>query len=729
MTYHLGSTAPRSLAPRSLGQVIARTGAFILLGLAWSAARADEAGAMKYLEQAKKQVADKEQASTIQTTLQLAEAELAGVEAAKKDPIVAQIAAIRTQIAAADMAAFQANALRELDRDFETAQKLLGVRQSGIVKMLEDLSKKLGDSRVQTALGTQKLIEYQRRLGTLQTVNRTKLAESAVEEMKRQVESVEGEFANTMKELKEGSPLGKKNAAESFERRYQSFIELSKEAPRDDAAAIGLVDKMNAMQKQVATAFGMAEAVEVHDRLKRDWDSYASGWQGWEAEATRPSFADLVSNHSQANSRLGAPKTVELYNQARRFLERHSQNEQAKPYLAQPPVKDLMDTVTKLRDDSMIRLINFAGGILGDAENTRLDQNGRNRLESLVRDDLRIAMEGVPQLQSFQDRGRNAIARFDSMVQAGVQAQTQARQQSTGNAAGRWADLIKGLSTTNKFDPAKPDDSKGKLIRLQMGNRSGFLDNGAFDFANEIDGKPFVGKFSQAVKQAIADVTATTGSGLPEETPYDIIAVYEGDQGVMQRRNDLQVRTDSGATVQGEYREGVNVPILNIVGLYCGPVAALGPIPAGDGSGTIQTVASVDVHEGGGFMFRLVDLILMLLAATCVLVKAQFAPLAAAPALGAVRENLTDRNQMIIGFLFLVLAVYRIIGGYVIYGLIGNVALGAAGVYLALGFFQGQSWFKPQWAEQLRKFAVPIGITCAVIGILRLFMGAMLLAV
>jgi hypothetical protein len=55
-------------------------------------AQADEAGATKYLEQAKTQAADKEIADRVETTLKLAEAELDGVDPAKKAVIVQGIA-------------------------------------------------------------------------------------------------------------------------------------------------------------------------------------------------------------------------------------------------------------------------------------------------------------------------------------------------------------------------------------------------------------------------------------------------------------------------------------------------------------------------------------------------------------------------------------------------------------------------------------------------------------
>jgi len=703
---------------------IVAAGLLALAGLP-SPAFADEAGARKYLDQAKKQVADKDQASVIQTTLQLAEAELANVDAAVKAPIAQEIAAIRTQLAGTDMEAFQQNTLRELERDFEAAQKLLGVRNAGIVKMLDDLDKKLNDSKVQSALGTKGLGEYRQKLSTFQSVNRTKLGEAAVEEMKRQFEFIEKQFPETMKELKEGSPLGKENTAASFERRYQEFLKTAKEAPQDNPTAAELTGRMDAMQKQVAAAFGTTQVVEVLDRRKRDWDSYTSGWQGWEAETTAPKFTDLILNQSSAHSRLGAPKTAELLNQAIRFQERLAESGQDKPYTNTSPLKEFVESIGKLRADAQAKLYGFADAIISEAEKTPLDLNGRNRLETFAQDDLRLSLPGHPQLAMLQERGLALVKKFDSATGADAQARRDAHKQMTDDAAARWPELVKSLSTVDNFDPSKPEAFQGKLLRFKnVSNRAGY-DYGAegdFDFAMAIDGKPLAGRFSPEVKQAIAEVRGKTGQGLPGETAYDVVAIYEGNKGVLQRRVQREGRVTVGGEqfdVRDEKKEPVDAPIVKIIGLHCGPVAVLGPE-----AGNVHTASvTSDVFSGDTIWLRLGDLLVMLLAAMCVLVKAQYAPLANIPQLGVVRENLTDRNQNAIGFVFLLLAAYRIIIGYVIYGLVGNLALAAAGLFLALGFFQGQSWFKPQWADQLRKVAVPIGMTCAAIGILRLLFG------
>ena len=114
----------------------------------------------------------------------------------------------------------------------------------------------------------------------------------------------------------------------------------------------------------------------------------------------------------------------------------------------------------------------------------------------------------------------------------------------------------------------------------------------------------------------------------------------------------------------------------------------------------------------------------MTLAGFAVLLKAEFAPLAAMPQLGSVKANLTSRNAIGIGLAFVVLALYSLLRGYIYYGLLGNLALAAAGLYLALDLLESQSWWKPDFSAKLRQFAVPIGIACIVIGVWRLIIAS-----
>lgn len=682
-----------------------------------SPAAADEAGALKYLEQAKKEVASKEQASKIDTTLRLAEAELTGVEQAKKDPIVKEIATLRAGMASAESATATKELVRSLDRRFEAAQGQLGLRNTGINKELDELDALLKDPKTETTLGAEKVKEYRNKLTGYRAVNTQKMGEEALAEVKRQVEYTETKIQEWLKDIKEGSPASRDGAARSFEQQMEKFQNLAKEVPTGNPAVAELLGRMNGMKKQVDAEYGSKMAGEMLERLKNSWELDSRDTGGWETETTPPKFADLVLISSAANSRLGAPKTVELLTQANRFIKNVSQNDQAKPYINSSPLKEFLIGIETQRNAALQKLGGFAEAVLVEAEATKLNADSRNRLETFGKDDLRLSLEGHPQLAAMQARAAAKVADFDKTAGADSADKEKALEEMKAQAKENWPKLTAGLSPVDDFDPQKADSFKGKLIRIRTGrNEKGWSygDSPDYDFAVEIKGKPVAGVYSQTIKKAIADFKSRTGrDSMLEETPYEVIGVYDGNRITLKERKQLEAKIDGApnVTIRGEEKVDVDAPLLTILALYSGPVAAAAP--------TNEMHGSVGSTGGGGFLSRLVTMILFLLASLAILMKADFAPLASMPALAKVRENMHARNQTIAGFLLIFIGLYGLVAGYVMYGLIGHLLLIAGGVYLALGFFEKQSWWKPSISATLIGFAVPIGMVLAGVGVWR----------
>jgi hypothetical protein len=685
---------------------------------------ADEAGALKYLEQAKKEVASKEQASKIDTTLRLAEAELTGVDQAKKDPILKEIATLRAGMASAETAAATKELVRSLDRRFEAAQGQLGLRNTGINKELDDLDALLKDPKTETAIGADKVKDYRNKLTGYRAVNTQKMGEEGVAELKRQVEYTESKMTEWLKDLKDGSPASRDGAADSFQKQMDKFQALAKEVPVGNPAVAELLGRMNGMKKQVDAEYGAKMAGEMLVRLKNSWELDSRETTGWEAETTAPKFAELVSMSNAANSRLGAPKTVELLTQANRFIKNVSENEQAKPYLGASPLKEFLIGVETQRNAALQKLGGFAEAILVEAEAATLNADSRNRLDSFGKDDLRLSLEGHPQLAALQARAAAKVATFDQASGATAAEQSKAFDDMKAEAAKNWPTLIAGLKTVDDFDPAKADEFKGKLIRIKTGrNERGWTygGEGNYDFAVVINGKPVAGRYSQAINDAIADYQKRTGrDSLPPETPYEVIGVYDGTKITLKERKQWEATLEGNSSVKarGEEKVDVEAPLLTILALYTGPVAAAAPVN--------ELQGSVGSSGTGGFMSRLVALVLFLLAALAVLMKADFGPLASAPQLARVRENMHARNQTIAGFLLIFIGLYGLVAGYVMQGLIGHLLLIAGGVYLALGFFEKQSWWKPSISATLIGFAVPIGMMLLGVGVWRFVTTGML---
>lgn len=176
-----------------------------------------------------------------------------------------------------------------------------------------------------------------------------------------------------------------------------------------------------------------------------------------------------------------------------------------------------------------------------------------------------------------------------------------------------------------------------------------------------------------------------------------------------------------------------NSILLGVLIMSCAAFVSLDFVSAQDAASPTSTVpiaepaptATTPIAPPGpemtiGIWPRLFGMTLFLLAALAVLMKADYAPLAAIPQLAKVRDNMHARNQTVFGGVLIVIACYLIYRGFFFFGLIGNLVLVAAGLYLALGFFERRTWWTPELSATLRKFALPIGFACAGLAIWRL---------
>lgn len=167
--------------------------------------------------------------------------------------------------------------------------------------------------------------------------------------------------------------------------------------------------------------------------------------------------------------------------------------------------------------------------------------------------------------------------------------------------------------------------------------------------------------------------------------------------------------------------------------MICAVLISLDSVPAQDAASPTATAATAEPAPTAttpiapksaplsiSIWPRLFGMTLFLLAALAVLMKAEYAPLATIPQLAKVRENMHARNQTVFGGVLIVIACYEIYRGFFFFGLIGNLVLVAAGLYLALGFFERRTWWTPELSATLRKFAIPIGFACAGLAIWRL---------
>jgi hypothetical protein len=543
-------------------------------------ALAGETEAREYIEKAKKDVADNN-AGSAKTNLDMAEAELDGVADGPKKTLTDQIAKLRESMNASANSEEREALKKDIDKQLADMKRSLDDGRP-INDDIKTLDETLNDKKNAQLLGADNLAGIQKKLSTYRKIAAKRNAEKALERLKTEVESVTKRLAEVREDLargiKEEMPAVRDSALETMSHMVDDLEKLVGMVGEDNPKAAEEIAFYKKTKAEYESAYAKARTGDKLDQMTRGWEIYKEEWDGWEKETGTLTFSQMLKEQSEAMSKLNGPKSVELVERANIWLAARANDDDYKLIKDDPRVKALVEDIRAKRQTAWDKLARNADAVLKEAEGMKIDFDARNRLDTFVRDDLRIALEEYPKLPELQARGYKLVKAFDDEKMGAEKAAEKAYADATAAAEQTWPKIVEKYKPAEGFDPANWKAFKGKVIRLQdASNRMGWdYKPGDFDFAMTINGVALAGKYDPAIQAAIASLRERTKHGLPLETPYDVFAIVETEGKLMQR-----VQGESKGKVEGvevtatwEKSEPVDAVVLRIVALHCGPVAA-----------------------------------------------------------------------------------------------------------------------------------------------------------
>jgi hypothetical protein len=392
-----------------------------------------------------------------------------------------------------------------------------------------------------------------------------------------------------------------------------------------------------------------------------------------------------------------------------------------------------------MRADCYAKVLKAATTVVEQAEKTTFTNDNRGYLNSLP-DDIRVALgEKSPEGQALRARAQKLMDNYAASLKAAEEADKVAYQKMIDDATKAWPAIRDKYKTETGFDPNNPKAFAGKLIKISdTDNLMGFrFKVGDFPFATTINGIPIAGKYDPVVGKAVEEVEAKIKHSLGDYDPdgkWEVIARVEGGTGQMMARKTEQgdVRTTGGervGTVTHEYAEPVTAPIVTIVAAHCGPLSVSTEGGAVNQAGLIGASGSSSAAGGsgaGGWLLRIIYLLVGLVAAAVCLLKAGYAPVASLPQAGEIQAKLGGDNLAYIGLACAAWGVLWLLIGRIIYGLLPNLAIIAAGLYAASDFLAAKGIVKPDLLAKIKPLGVMIGLACATLVVLELIMGGRL---
>lgn len=551
---------------------------------------ADAQAAKDYIKQAQDAVESHDN-DTANSKLELAEAELDGVDASTKASLTEQIKSIRATVASATASLDAAKYKRKLDMAMTEAESSVGnqVTWPGAASEVKEL---FNDPAAQASIPTE-LAAAKKKFATFEKISSKKLGAAMAEQVANSIKDLDAKWAESKPKFTDpnASPGDKSSAIDDMTRAMDDTRQQIAKLPTDDPNVTKYTTHLDAVGSEF-TAIALADkAKDVLARLKENFDSYKDEYDGWQTEtAGGPSWQEYTHNQNDKIAAFNAPKSKALVSRSDYFLKNLETNDDYKQVASAADMKAFIDGLKANRDKAAAQLLANAKPLVASA----VAAGGEDL--SKLKDDVRSAFgEDSPEGKSMMDalQGKMDSTAAAAAGAAGANAEWYKKMSEAASAA--WPDISSKFSAEEGFDPSSPGDFKGKTIKITTDNLMGYrFKPGDFAFATTLNGKPVAAKFDPSLAAAIKAVEAKLGRSLGDDDndgKWEIYAVVTGSTGQMmqkkQAEGDVTLNGEKVGTVTADYADPVTAPIITIVAAKCGPFAG------GKGAGIVQMDGSV----------------------------------------------------------------------------------------------------------------------------------------
>lgn len=712
--------------------------AFALIGVLTVGVRADVASATKYIDEATELVGKGSQFFADATAkLELADASMDDVPDAAKPALKAKIDGLKAQIASAAGAEDKAKIQRQLDRLLQDTEEAVG-NMATWPGNSDKLTELLNDPATTAALGEPAVTAAKKKFATFAKVHGGKALKETLRVATSEVDDLEKSWAEHKAKLAEtdATPEGRTQQLDSAQREFDQIARYFKDLPADNADVKTQQARVDKVKSEMAAAAGNAGVAEVVCRIDSYLDLYKNEYDGMEAETTAPTWAIFKS--SSNSDALGVTKTKAFYSRMSDFLVTLQKEDAYVAAKDQPAVKAKVADLQKKVDAAHDTIKKNAEAVVAGLEAEKIDASNAGRASQL-HDEIRNA------LGENTDEGKALMARIDKaqtdFKNAGAKAEGEKvayYKNLTDQANKAWPDMASKFQTIDGFDPNKAAEFKGKYVKFVGNNLIGWsYKTGDFDYATKVNGIAVAGHYDPAIKAAIKEVEAKLGRQIGDDDSdgeWTVIARVDGGTGQLvkmeRRTGDVTVDGTKVGTVEGTVDRPMDAPIVTVVAVKAGPVAAAAGQGAVKEDGSISTPVAVAGGSTGGHATSFSGIIFGLLAvvvgAGC-LMKSKFAPLAGNAGAAQVAEKIGDDNLAYLGLAGLVVGIVGVIMNllaipyaffHALIGILASAAMIVAGTVVSRDFLESKGLTPANLVAQITPFAVPAGLSCAVLGVL-----------
>ncbi len=332
------------------------------------------------------------------------DADLDGLEAATRDPLLKRLHIDRKKIAAGRFAHEKAIYVSRVGSLMDAVRNIVAPGQEnvrvGFASTREDLErveKELAGPDAATFLDPPTREKFSDELTALRAKVAEKFLKENIEYVQSRVESAEGGLPEFLEKAKQAETNKAPEQLDSPARSMQVSINDAAgrltAMPPNNPAVKKLIARVNAARDTFETAVVRVQGADAFNHLTEDWATLARQTEGWESEPASLTLAAFTGPAGAQAAALGAPKTVDLVRVSNSWLKKNfgaaygepgSRNEDNyRVFLRDPKTRALVEEVIKDRDAAEIRLIKTVTGLLDEADKPGLPPEARERFATL----------------------------------------------------------------------------------------------------------------------------------------------------------------------------------------------------------------------------------------------------------------------------------------------------------------------------------------------------------
>lgn len=493
---------------------------------------------------------------------------LAAVPSHLTAQMLADIGAVRDELAGVVLAEDVRRIAEEMDRHLSSAEADVTVRPEETVAQLDRVRRRLADEDVNRVLAAESVSRYRARADYVAAQLAAHVKADALDRVRPLLAELEDRTAtDPFAGLDQRAARAADTELRTLRDRVLAALRPVPEGDPDIAVALARLADVDRVIDVASASWGKSE---LDAQVARGWTAIAADIEGWEGESDGD--AAPLAEPRLPRTRLAVQRIRHLLTDPDTVATRVQHADDAELQATYRTAEGVFEAASAKLNWAYNQVLDAA-----ERMETPMRPYELGRPEMLA-GAAGVALAGTRYLDSVVDRARALDERWKAEIAAITRDRRDLYDRLAAEAAEAWPGIVAALGAREGFDPADTGTRGGPVLLSGVHNRAGWdFDGRAYDFATRLSGVPLGGTYEPHVRRALEHAWYELKLDVNDRIPWDVVAVVEGP-GTIGQRTTVTLRDKDTNLEIGKLEEWPAVACvrLRVVALHAGPVA-VGP--------------------------------------------------------------------------------------------------------------------------------------------------------